>query len=172
MGYRNYLAKMSKSVYLEIKDITEEELSRKFGNEEDNFVWYEDIGDYKELHELGKYCDFDIEDKKERFFTHKMSWEEDVEFFLASKELLLQIIEEYRQKVVGWYKMALKKNHMEMRADIEGMMVEWTDFKPYDLNEEKNCIVTSWKYEYSIFELVRILKSFDWKNDVLLYVGS
>ena len=44
--------------------------------------------------------------------------------------------------------------------------------KPYDLDDDTDCIVNSWKYEYVIFELVRIYKTFDWKNDVLLYVGS
>lgn len=48
--------------------------------------------------------------------------------------------------------------------------MEWTVLTPYSL-EKGNKITTSWKYEYSIFELVRIYKSFDWKRNVMIYYG-
>lgn len=41
---------------------------------------------------------------------------------------------------------------------------------PYDL-ENGDSITTSWKYEYEIFELVRIYKHFDWKKNVMVYYG-
>jgi hypothetical protein len=44
------------------------------------------------------------------------------------------------------------------------------DSLPYNL-EKKDNITTSWKYEYSIFELVYIYKKFDWENDLLIYYG-
>ena len=36
-----------------------------------------------------------------------------------------------------------------------------------DVNEIQ--ITDSWKYEYNIFELVRIYKSFNWKKDLLIF---
>lgn len=44
------------------------------------------------------------------------------------------------------------------------------DNGPYDL-EKGDAVTTSWKYEYEIFELVRIYKHFDWKKNVMVYYG-
>lgn len=55
---------------------------------------------------------------------------------------------------------------------------EWSDryclgwgVKPYNLNKDYSTIVSSWKYEYTIFELVRIYKSFDPETEVVVYFG-
>lgn len=53
---------------------------------------------------------------------------------------------------------------------MSGMRTEWTYLTPYDLNKGDE-VTTSWKYEYAIFELVRIYKSFDWKRNVMFYYG-
>lgn len=53
---------------------------------------------------------------------------------------------------------------------IRTMRTEWTLLKPFDLKNGDE-ITKSWKYEYSIFELVRIYKSFDWKKNVMIYYG-
>ena len=53
---------------------------------------------------------------------------------------------------------------------IRSMRPEWTHLSPYNL-KEGNGVTTSWKYEYGIFELVRIYKSFDWKRNVMIYYG-
>jgi hypothetical protein len=41
---------------------------------------------------------------------------------------------------------------------------------PYDASDNPR-LVSSWKYEYEIFELVRIYKTFDFKKNVLIYYG-
>lgn len=53
---------------------------------------------------------------------------------------------------------------------VRSMRSEWTCLTPYDL-ENRDEITSSWKYEYGIFELVRIYKSFDWKKNVMIYYG-
>lgn len=53
---------------------------------------------------------------------------------------------------------------------VKSMRPEWTHLTPYNLENGDN-ITTSWKYEYAIFELVRIYKSFDWKRNVMIYYG-
>jgi hypothetical protein len=53
---------------------------------------------------------------------------------------------------------------------IRTMRTEWTCLTPYNL-ERGDEITTSWKYEYAIFELVRIYKTFDWKKNVMVYYG-
>jgi hypothetical protein len=44
------------------------------------------------------------------------------------------------------------------------------DTVPYDL-ERGNEVTTSWKFEYEVFELVRIYKTFDWKRNIMIYYG-
>jgi hypothetical protein len=53
---------------------------------------------------------------------------------------------------------------------VRDMRIEWTSLRPFDLTTGDE-VTTSWKYEYSIFELVRIYKSFDWKKNVMIYYG-
>lgn len=55
---------------------------------------------------------------------------------------------------------------------------EWSDEKcngwellPYNLNKDNKAIISSWLYEYEIFELVRIYKTFDPETEVLIYYG-
>ena len=51
------------------------------------------------------------------------------------------------------------------------MRFEWCGgWNPFDLTEG-DAITTSWKYEYGIFEMIRIYKSFDWKKNVMIYYG-
>lgn len=59
----------------------------------------------------------------------------------------------------------------EIIEHIKSMRVEWSCLTPYRLDDGNQTITTSWKYEYGIFELVRIYKSFDWKKNVMIYYG-
>lgn len=54
---------------------------------------------------------------------------------------------------------------------VRSMRTEWTCLTPFDLSSHDDVVTTSWKYEYAIFELVRIYKSFDWDNNVMIYYG-
>jgi hypothetical protein len=57
------------------------------------------------------------------------------------------------------------------------MALEWgvsgwfEDTLPYDVDLSNSRLVSSWKYEYEIFELVKIYKTFDWKRNVMIYYG-
>ena len=42
---------------------------------------------------------------------------------------------------------------------------------PYNIALDDAQIVSSWEYEYAIFELVRLYKSFDWENNYLIFLG-
>ncbi len=61
---------------------------------------------------------------------------------------------------------------------VRGMGMEWgvngwfPDSRPYDIDpKHKDTIVSSWKYEYAIFQLVHLYRTFDWKNNVMCYYG-
>lgn len=175
MGYRNYLSKVRKEVYLEVKDLTIDELTEKYGkgDDDDRYFTPRELPTFKELHELGKYCDFPIDDLKSEFFT-KFS-DSDCEFSVATKELFLAIIEDYRLNTLNWYTSQLDEPYEKLIENNKRMISEWggdgLKMTPYDLSNNSDNIVSSWKYEYAVFELVRLFKSFDWENDVLIYNG-
>jgi len=53
---------------------------------------------------------------------------------------------------------------------IRSMWLEWHDRFSFDLEKGEE-ITTSWMYEYAIFELIRIYKSFNWRKNVMIYYG-
>jgi hypothetical protein len=58
----------------------------------------------------------------------------------------------------------------EMFSHIGDFRMEWVLLTPYDLTNGEEC-TNSWKYEYGIFELIRIYKSFDWNKNIMFYYG-
>lgn len=90
--------------------------------------------------------------------------------FLNSIETEYGIENKYRfdfSKITDEEQTALYK----MIEHIRSMRFEWTPhLTPFNLEKGVE-ITTSWKYEYGIFELVRIYKSFDWKKNVMIYYG-
>ncbi|WP_218964433.1 hypothetical protein, partial [Bacillus velezensis] len=54
---------------------------------------------------------------------------------------------------------------------IKNNLSEWT--RGWALNTDINdsWLTSSWKYEYSIFELVRLLKTIDFEKETILFYG-
>ncbi|MFW6002536.1 MAG: hypothetical protein ACOCQD_04275 [archaeon] len=52
--------------------------------------------------------------------------------------------------------------------------MEWehTGTVVYNMREDIDCIVNSWEFEYEIFELVCLYKTFDEENYYLVYRGG
>jgi len=60
--------------------------------------------------------------------------------------------------------------HVKSMGNEWGVKTFMDKMRPYRL-EKGGEVTTSWKYEYVQFELVRIYKTFDWDNDVMVYYG-
>jgi len=185
MGYRNYIGSISKRDYNKIKSIKSKEEFFTFFNEED----YVSVRDFvKEVYEFGKDCDFTKEGLSKPFFKSKelnTEYNYEGELCIVSKPFLAAIITDYTENVKNYYldlKTAFTKEVLNGEAPLnkEGLekvnyhlnsfSSEWLFLTPYDLENGEE-ITTSWKYEYIIFELVRIYKTFDWKKKHLVYYG-
>ncbi len=98
---------------------------------------------------------------------------------------LLCAIEWNRNRVADIYEDLLREKSADkwndqnqfdrMKNHIKYQYEEWRneffpELTPYDLSDRK-CIVSSWKYEYQIFELVRVYKEIDWENDCIVFYG-
>lgn len=126
---------------------------------------------------------------------------DDHDFYVVDKEFVKLLIEHYSEKIRTYYKDFLspffdddriKAEFMKTKdtpltpEEISGvyklvdhvrsMAMDWgvsswfDDMRPYSLDPEKD-LVTSWKYEYAIFNLVNLYRTFDWKRNVMIYYG-
>lgn len=183
MGYRNYICSLPKTEHDKIKDLTSEELCQLKECDEDDYISIHDFN-IKELHEFGKYVEFGDEKFYKPFFSNEETQEyvaDEHEFYIVDKEFLKHIIEHYNGIVKKWYEDLLpnddilpkdltEKQLESIYNHIRSVKSEWCYLTPYNL-EKGDEVTNSWKYEYSIFELVRLYKHFDFENNVIVYYG-
>lgn len=110
--------------------------------------------------------------------------------YIVGKEAILKAIEIYHNKIKRYFKSLLMSAEELKRDDeywngiedvgerckqaVEEKLSKWEnnwDFKPYNLKENNSSIVSSWLYEYEIFELVHILKTIDFEKYNLIFLG-
>lgn len=72
------------------------------------------------------------------------------------------------KEIAGVYSMI---DHVRSMAMDWGVSSWFKDMVPYNLDDPKKDFITSWKYEYSIFNLVILYHTFDWKRNVMIYYG-
>jgi hypothetical protein len=125
---------------------------------------------HTQLYELGKY--FDFTKGTTPFYDFDIEEECEAEFFIMTKEQLKELIEEYHDLVYQNYE-KLAQGKGDAQSFLESRAREWCGkyLSPYYLDEEKTdgAIVSSWQYEYAIFNLVYIYRTFDWEQDYLIY---
>lgn len=184
MGYRNKIAILSKDVHEQIRGLTYGELVKwhqASGKDPvlDDYVPAYEIAE--ELYCLGKYCQLEITNFKRPVFdktrTHN-KFNDGCEFYFIGKDGLLAIIESYRLKIVEYYEGLIDPSKQgpfktTTESHLRSQLAEWNNeyCRPYDLREDSDEIVSSWKYEYAIFELVRILKSIDFETHDVCITG-
>lgn len=184
MGYRHYFYCVPKTQIEEIKNCkTNDEFcdwAESKGYEVDR---YDDENPYcsisnigKEIYEFGKYVDwaFKMQEKNERLFASEelIKQYEDEMPVICTQEDFLSVIHIYKQKIVDYYKGLLEKDDETKARHIKGQLYEWVSgYCPINTDLTKECITHSWLYEYSIFELVRLYKTFDFENIALVLLG-
>ncbi len=199
MGYRSYIGWMTKREYNKIKKLSHSEFL-KYYNEEEYVGLYDITNQLYNLGSGFEYPPKNLKLYK-NFFTNKELKEryEDYDPILVNDTFLKYIIERNSKKINDYYQSILSsdetlskkieysykgnkfilseltdedsKKLYEMYSHIKSMSTEWEWGFSYNLDKEKEIITSSWKYEYSIFELVRIYKTFDWKKNVMICYG-
>lgn len=195
MGYRHYIHKISKTELAEIKSFSNPselcEWAKQHGyavepsiddSESECFPIYE-LG--TELYNFGKYVDWasKIQITNESLFDSKelKDFYEDYDPVILSEDDFRQVIDDYKNKIVAYYESLSTVTDLDSRtveqkqkAHIESQLNEWKNkfgLLPINMDPTTDKICDSWLYEYAIFELVRIYKTFDWENDVLILLG-
>jgi hypothetical protein len=183
MGYGNYVGKLKKGLNW---NTTMEELICFCKKEEnDNEIdWVSPYVLVEKLHEFGENVNIKkLEGNLKHYFNQsevKKHFESDYEFMQIKKEGLKAIIEEYSEYIANYYEGLLKKDEFEDETieqkcvvAIKSKLRAWKKNYciPYNLDENKDSLVSSWEYEHSIFDLVRIYKTFDWEKETMIWYG-
>lgn len=196
MGYRHYFCRCKKSDVAAIRDKTLEELevyAKELGT--DLYFFNEKLFPINEVFCFGKlyYEDTDkrIYETGTPLFSNPQVMEDfvsDFQPYEVGKAGVLKAIEIYKEKIKAYYEQLTVdgatqilpfgielplpnvtseqkiKEHIEEKLHgIDGIV---------DMNmERKNSLTRSWEYEYSIFNLVHILKTTDWENETIIFLG-
>jgi hypothetical protein len=180
MGYRVYLGKIPKHDRKQFMHLKDYNTAYDFWEKRKD-TSYSPEG-YVELAELGKYVEY-VSDgfELEEFYNYDLSEEE---FVIAPRELLVFIIEQYRQSTLEFYQEAVRTidsgDVNKVKRHLENKVTEWdtmyySNFNtaPQDHAESYPDVrlTKSWKFEYAIFNLLHLLHTFDWDNNYLIYSG-
>ncbi len=193
MSYRNYIAIVDKESLDKIRNLPYDELIEKYGDEGYLYEYrLEDKGiNIKNLLEISEKVSYKENRAKLKeclspvFSSAKANQQlnEDHEFMLGSKELLEHIIEVYRTTIVEYYTTVQNIDSLrEMRYDpridhleyfIEQCKIKVAEFSgKYFMADSDGILHYSWFYEYDIFNVIHILKTFDWNKNYLLWIGG
>ena len=172
MGYRHRLGRIDKKDRTKYVGKTASEVSDML-NPENN--WAAHPPEHEQLYELGKYVEFTTDEISE-FYSFDCLEECESEFHILTKKGLQHLIEWYAEGIGKYYDKLAEGTEKELKAHVLGMKMEWVDAlkyggRPYYLDQEHTDgeIVSSWKSEYAIFNLVYIYRTFNWENDFLIY---
>ena len=199
MSYRYHLYKVPKTFVSETRDCkTLEDFTQiylKYIKENQKEQFYSenhyslyDIGQDILCCEDGKFCDemhlygdalFTSLELREKFF-------EDDCIILDDKEGLRAAIEFCRTKIIDWYDDLLQeksKDSWNTGSQLDRMKQfvslakgrwesEWIpDYRPYNLSVDNPALNHHGCWEFVLWDLVRVYKSFDWDNYSIMFMG-
>lgn len=194
MSHRFYLVSMPREVYLKImpaKNLTElDTILKNLGyhkghpHDEDDVLDYDEfaITEYEFGSNFWNEAEKIIADCEATWCVSPLFHEDKASAPHVVKEHTLKtIIDVIKEDIVNYYKSLLKGDdatrYAMMRTHVEETIKEWEpEFRPdimspINFNQKDEKLTNSWRYEYSIWELVRLYKSFDFERNTLLFVG-
>ena len=201
MSYRYRFAKVKKNTVADISNQSRERFIEYLMNhnpksycEEEDYINTYDCFGQEEIFDFGSDCRFadTLVKQATPIFSDEMLFEETGKAVLCSKEDFLFVIEQIRKIILDYFKELQNGSVAEMKQAISDKVDDWEHLHiilgvsnaskkqqqemdkahlPYNISMDTDMIVNSWKYEYEIFELVRLYKTFDWDKYELIFYG-
>lgn len=193
MSYRNYIAVVDKESLDKIRGLSYDEVKEKYGDEGyiSEYTFKDNGIDIKRILEIGEIVSYKENETKLKeclspvFSDNKINevLNNDSEFMLGNKKLLENIIEVYRKTVVEYYTDIqnidkIRKMRFDPTVDHLDYFLTKCKNKVSEFSEKwfvsdsDNILHYTWQYEYDIFNLIYILKTFDWNKNYLLWIGG
>lgn len=186
MGFRTYLGKIEKKIINDIKNKDVAEIAVYLNNPNFNslselYLITEEVIEinYYEPEKLFTNCN--------KFHPSVPEDDEDTIWMLIDGENdFKKFIEWTRSSVAQHYKEMLDKisnpnessfdnygktNLQDVESFLKVRMFAWTYLCPYEIDKNKERLVSSFKREYNIFELVKLYKQFDFDKYYLVFMG-
>lgn len=193
------IEKIKNMSYLDLESYAESkgilEITDYGDGEIEKYLPFKNLCNQKEVFEFGKlyYEDTDTQiygtgnPLFENIETQK--YFEDYNPYVVGKDGLLKAINIYNEKIKEYYKQLFDdgavqilpfgieisrddiKTNDKIHKHIKDMMTEWFHDWVLNLDENRQVVTSSWKYEYSIFNLVFLLKTINWEKQTLLFYG-
>lgn len=169
MGYRYRLGKVKKSEKEKFDGLNYQKAEKLIN---DRYAVYRPEF-HNQIYELDSFDHSCL--KYEHFYSFDIFEETECEFYILCKEGLRTIIDSYHQIIYEEYEDLLTcDQEFKKLVFIKSKLRTWDNkngILPYYIDEKEDTdgdIVKSWDYEYAIFNLVYIYRTFDWKNDYLI----
>lgn len=194
MSHRFYLVSMPREVYLKVmpaKNLTElDTILKNLGYHKGHPHDKNDILDYNEFSKIEYEFGSNFWDEAEKIIADSnATWclsplfhkDKACAPHVVQEHTLKTIINVIKENIINYYKSLLKGDdttrYAMMRTHVEETIREWEPeyrpdiMGPINFNQNDKKLTNSWRYEYSIWELVKLYKSFDFEKNTLLFVG-
>ena len=171
MGFRHYYVIQEKTKVNDIRKMNLEDIEKL--EERDMYV-FDILGE--KVFEFGKLYFDDTRERitkeGEELFKNKEVQERlcDYDIILVGKASILEAIEVYKEKIQKNLHASIKKSSLEEYEKDYDSKLELIDYM-INLNEKSKKVTNSWLYEYSIFNLVFLLKTIDFEKYDLIVLG-
>ena len=178
MGFRTYIGRLSKEAHNQLKSMCITDVVEAFGDDGEDYP----PGPYElaeEIYELGKYVTVEA-DSYSLFDDNEVQefYNNEYLFHGITKKGFAEIIDNQRKNISKYYTQLndsygiIGADQQQIKIHLNSMANEWGNgfTSPIDLTDSDR-ITSSWKYEYAIFEMVRLYKVFNWENDIAVIYG-
>lgn len=194
MSHRFYLVSMPREVYLKVmpaKNLTQlDAILKNLGYHKGHPHDKNDVLDYNEFSKIEYEFGSNFWDEAEKIIADSnATWclsplfhkDKACAPHVVQEHTLKTIIDVIKENIINYYKNLLKGDdaicYAMMRTHVEETIREWEPeyrpdiMNPINFNQNDEKLTNSWRYEYSIWELVKLYKDFDFENNTMLFVG-
>lgn len=180
MSFRYRIARITKVKHQELKDKTDAEIGQICELDEDCGFYPGVVDEIIDLLYIDMGNNFTYQCDE---FFHDENITGESTLVIIGKPFIEQLIEYYRQCTIKYYEELISRDPGYTRAMLVRKATEWGSTKFSDLPDEylnnmhpyclrdNDHIVESDRMEYDVFELVNILKNFNFEDDELLLSG-
>lgn len=145
-------------------------LDANLGSDERYDDLYERFGEvFKQEFEIGKFLNFDNIPKTEIDLG---------DMYIITEEMIKNFIKEYYVHIIKYYKDIFEEKDEKLQDYymLEHFKRKIFDLENWDksicLDKDKGRLTNNWRFETDVFDIIRMYKTFDFENNMLICLYS